>query len=122
MPRLPRLSTIQTSRRFVFCTRLLAFSWRAWTKYLTRQKQLIEKAMTEQPAIVDQPNKKLENLPVAIEEMKRQLPSTAERALSGELSIGAPTARAAELAQLEASVEGWINASLAANELELHAS
>lgn len=98
------------------------FSLEAWTKYLALQEQLIEKAMTEQPAIVDQANKKLENLPVAIEEMKRQLPSTAERALSGELTIGAPTSRAAELAQLEASVEGWINASLAANELELHAS
>ena len=97
------------------------FSLEAWTKYLALQEQLIEKAMTEQPAIVDQANKKLENLPVAIEEMKRQLPSTAERALSGELTIGAPT-RADELAQLEASVEGWINASLAANELELHAS
>jgi hypothetical protein len=97
------------------------FSLEAWTKYLALQEQLIEKAMTEQPAIVDQANKKLENLPVAIEEMKRQLPSTAERALSGELTMGAPT-RADELAQLEASVEGWINASLAANELELHAS
>jgi hypothetical protein len=97
------------------------FSLEAWTKYLALQEQLIEKAMTEQPAIVDQANKKLENLPVAIEEMKRQLPSTAERALSGELTMGAPT-RADELAQLEASVEGWINASLAANKLELHAS
>jgi len=98
------------------------FSLEAWTKYLALQEQLIEKATTERPAIVDQANKKFENLPVAIEEMKRQLPSTAERGLSGELITGAPTPRADELAQIEASVEGWINASLAANELELHAS
>src|SRR5215213_4531234 len=97
------------------------FSLEAWTKYLALQEQLIEKATTERPAIVDQANKKFENLPVAIEEMKRQLPLTAERGLSGELITGAPPP-ADELAQLEASVEGWINASLAANELELHAS
>jgi hypothetical protein len=64
--------------------------------------------------------------------MKRQLPSAAERGLSGELITGslpadqpgenARTPRAGELAQLEASVEGWINAALAANELELRAS
>ena len=107
------------------------FSLEAWTKYLALQEQLIEKAMTERPAIVEEANKKLENLPVAIEQMKRQLPSAAEQGLSGELMTGtlpaqprdnAGTPRAGELAQLEASVEGWINASLAANELELRAS
>jgi hypothetical protein len=108
------------------------FSLESWTKYLALQEQLIAKAMTERPAIVGQANKKLENLPVTLEEMKRQLPSAAERGLSGELMTGSLPAdqsresarmpQARELAQLEASVEGWINASLAANELELRAS
>ena len=107
------------------------FSLEAWTKYLALQEQLIEKAMTERPAIVEEANKKLENLPVAIEQMKRQLPSAPEQGLSGELMTGTlpaqprentGTPRAGELARLEASVEGWINASLAANELELRAS
>jgi hypothetical protein len=107
------------------------FSLEAWTKYLALQEQLIEQAMREHPDIVEQANKKFENLPIAVEEMKRQLPSAAEQGLSGELLTGslpadqprekAGTARAGELAQLETSLEGWINASLAAHELELRA-
>jgi hypothetical protein len=108
------------------------FSLEVWTKYLALQEQLIQKAMTERPAIVEQANKKFENLPVTVMEMKRQLPSAAERGLSGDLITGslsadqpqesARTLRAGELAQLETSVESWINAALAANELELRAS
>ena len=97
-------------------------SWEVWTKYLALQERLIQKAMTERPAIVDQASKKFGNLPVALEEMKRQLPSAAEKGLAGELVTGSLPEQTRELAQLEASVENWIDAALAANELELHAS
>ena len=107
------------------------FSLEAWTKYIALQEQLIQKAMTERPAIVEQASKKFGNLPVILEEMKRQLPSAAERGLSGELPGGslpdrplenARTLQPRELPQPEASAEDWISAALAANELELRAS
>jgi hypothetical protein len=108
------------------------FSLEVWTKYLALQEQLIQKAMTERPAIVDEANKKFENLAVTVEDMKRRLPSAAEQGLSGETVTGSlpmdqprespGTLRGGELAQLEASVEHWISAALAANELELRAS
>jgi hypothetical protein len=102
------------------------FSLEVWSKYLVLQEQLIKKAMTERAAIVDQANRKFENLSVTIEEMKHQLPPAAEKGLSGELMTGSLPAGQpqdnGQLAQLEASVEDWINASLAANELKLRAS
>ena len=107
------------------------FSLEVWTKYMALQEQLIQQAMTERPAIVDQASKKFGSFPVILEEMKRQLPLAAERGLSGELPTGslpdrppanARTLQARELAQLEVSVEDWISAALAANELELRAS
>jgi hypothetical protein len=107
------------------------FSLEVWTKYIALQEQLIQKAMTERPAIVHQASRKFGNLPVILEEMKRQLPSAAERGLSGELPTGslldrppgnARTLQTSELAQLEISVENRISAALAANQLELRAS
>jgi hypothetical protein len=108
------------------------YSLEVWTKYLALQEQLIQKAMREQPAIVEQADKKFENLPATLHEMKRSLPSAPERGLSGDLITGSlpldqsgegfGTLRRGELAQLEASVEDWIRAALAANELELRAS
>jgi hypothetical protein len=94
------------------------FSLEVWTKYIALQEQLIQKAMTERPAIVHEASRKFGNLPVVLEEMKRQLPSAAERGLSGEL----PTGSLPDLAQLEISVENRISAALAANQLELRAS
>jgi hypothetical protein len=107
------------------------FSLEVWTKYIALQEQLIQKAMTERPAIVDQASNKFGNLPVILEEVKRRLPSAAERGLSGDLPTGsvsdrphenARTPQPRELPQLEASAEDWISAALAPNELELRAS
>jgi hypothetical protein len=108
------------------------YSLEVWTKYLTLQEQLLQKAARQQPAIVEEADKKFENLPATLHEMNRRLPSAAERGLSGDLITGSLPSdqppvdlgilRRGELAQLEASVDDWIRAALAANELELRAS
>jgi hypothetical protein len=104
------------------------YSLEVWTKYLALQEQLIQKATREQPAIVEEADRKFENLPVTLQEMKRRLPAAAERGLSGDLTTGSlppdqlRVGLGDELAQLEASVDDWISTALTANELDLRAS
>jgi hypothetical protein len=104
------------------------YSLEVWTKYLALQEQLIQKATRQQPAIVEEADRKFENLPVTLQEMKRRLPAAAERGLSGDLTTGSlppdqlRVGLGDELAQLEASVDDWISTALTANELDLRAS
>jgi hypothetical protein len=111
---------------------LSPYSLEVWTKYLALQEQLIQKAMRDQPAIVEQAEKKFENLPASLQELRRRLPATGEKGLSDDLFTGSllpdqqgaslGTLSGGEVAQLEASVEDWISAALSASELELRFS
>jgi hypothetical protein len=108
------------------------YSLEVWTKYLALQEQLIQKAMREQPAIVEEAEKNFQDLPATFQELRRRISSAAEKGLSGGLFTGSlPSDESAEilgilsggeLPRLEASIEGWIGGALAANEFQLRSS
>jgi hypothetical protein len=92
-----------------------------WTRYLALQEQLIQQTLDKRPSIAAEAERKFDDLPGTLRELKQELSPSEEKGLSDELLTGSLPSHESttELRQIGSSVNRWIGEALDAHEVEL---